>query len=167
MSLEEPEIVRQGSRYGVRLKASAPSIHLLKADIKTEVAPIVGSEKQSEDLIKYLLDGFEEDPSKIWESNIFGKSLHELVNEGLNNKLSRMPDEAQIKLQETLQKIINEEGVEDEYKNGANQYGTKPSAVIQAYNSMLKNYASVQLKLMQLLPKQASASRLSKMFDDE
>lgn len=68
---------------------------------------------------------------------------------------------------EDLQEIINEEGVEDEYKNGANQYGTKPSAVIQAYNSMLKNYAGVQLKLMQLLPKQASVSRLSKMFDDE
>ncbi len=108
LKLEEPEIVKQGNKYGVKLKASAPSIHLLKANIETEVSPIVGSEKQSEDLVKYLLSEFETDPTKIWESNIFGKSLHELVNEGLNNKLYRMPDEAQIKLQETLEKIINE-----------------------------------------------------------
>ena len=108
LSLEEPEIMRQGSRYGVRLKASAPSIHLMKADIKTEVAPIVGSEKQSEDLIKYLLDGFEDDPSKIWESNIFGKSLDELVNEGLKTKLMHMPNEARMKLQQTLERVINE-----------------------------------------------------------
>ncbi len=108
MSLEEPEIVRQGNRFGVKLKASAPSIHMIKADIQTEVCPIVGTEKQSEELVHYLLSEFEENPKEIWQSNIFGKSLHELVNEGLNNKLSRMPDEAQIKLQETLQKIINE-----------------------------------------------------------
>ncbi len=108
LKLEEPEIVKQGNKYGVKLKASAPSIHMIRADIETEVSPIVGSEKQSEDLVKYLLSGFETDPKKIWESNIFGKSLHELVNEGLHNKLYRMPDEAQIKLQETLQKIINE-----------------------------------------------------------
>ena len=108
LSLEEPEIMKQGSRYGVRLKASAPSIHLLKADIKTEVAPIVGSEKQSEDLIKYLLDGFEDDPSKIWESNIFGKSLDELVNEGLKTKLMHMPNDARMKLQQTLERVINE-----------------------------------------------------------
>ncbi|MCX8074379.1 MAG: stage IV sporulation protein A [Clostridia bacterium] len=108
LKLEEPEIVKQGSKYGVKLKASAPSIHMIRADIETEVSPIVGSEKQSEDLVKYLLSEFENDPKKIWESNIFGKSLHELVNEGLHNKLYRMPDEAQMKLQETLQKIINE-----------------------------------------------------------
>lgn len=108
MSLEEPEIVKQGSRFGVRLKASAPSIHMIKADIQTEVSPIVGTEKQSEELVRYLLSEFEENPKEIWQSNIFGKSLHELVNEGLHNKLSKMPDEAQIKLQETLQKIINE-----------------------------------------------------------
>lgn len=108
LKLEEPEIVRQGNKYGVKLKASAPSIHMIRADIETEVSPIVGSEKQSEDLVKYLLSEFETDPKKIWESNIFGKSLHELVNEGLHNKLYRMPDEAQMKLQETLQKIINE-----------------------------------------------------------
>lgn len=108
LTLEEPEIVKQGNKYGVKLKASAPSIHMIRADIETEVSPIVGSEKQSEELVKYLLSEFENDPKKIWQSNIFGKSLHELVNEGLHNKLYRMPDEAQMKLQETLQKIINE-----------------------------------------------------------
>jgi len=108
LSLEEPEIIKQGSRYGVRLRASAPSIHMIQANIETEVSPIVGTEKQSEELIKYLLDEFEADPIKIWESNMFGKTLHELVNEGLHNKLSKMPDEARMKLQETLQKIINE-----------------------------------------------------------
>ncbi len=108
LTLEEPEIMKQGSRYGVRLKASAPSIHMLRADIKTEVAPIVGSEKQSEDLVKYLLDGFQDDPSRIWESNIFGKSLDELVNEGLKTKLMHMPNEARLKLQQTLERVINE-----------------------------------------------------------
>lgn len=108
LTLEEPEIVRQGSRFGVKLKASAPSIHMIQANVETEVSPIVGTEKQSEELVHYLLEEFETDPKKIWESNIFGKSLHELVNEGLHNKLGRMPDEAQMKLQETLQKIINE-----------------------------------------------------------
>ena len=106
--LEEPEIVKQGSRFGVKLKAKAPSLHLIRADIETEVSPIVGSEKQSEDLVNYLLSEFESDPKKIWESNIFGKSLHELVNEGLQNKLYHMPEDAQMKLQETLERIINE-----------------------------------------------------------
>ena len=108
LKLEEPEIMKQGGKYGVRLKASAPSVHMLRADITTEVAPIVGSESQSEELVKYLLQGFEEDPQKIWESNIFGKSLHELVNEGLKNKLFHMPADARMKLQETLERIINE-----------------------------------------------------------
>lgn len=108
LTLEEPEIMHQGNKYGVRLKASAPSIHMLRADIQTEVNPIVGSEKQSEELVMYLLKEFEEDPASIWQSNIFGKSLHELVNEGLHNKLYRMPDDAQLKLQETLERIINE-----------------------------------------------------------
>lgn len=106
--LEEPEMIKQGSRFGVKLKAKAPSIHMIRADIETEVAPIVGSEKQSEELVNFLLSEFENDPIKIWESNIFGKNLHELVNEGLQNKLSKMPEDAQIKLQETLQRIINE-----------------------------------------------------------
>lgn len=108
LSLEEPEIMRQGGRYGVRLRASAPSIHMMKANITTEVSPIVGSEKQSEDLIKYLLSEFEDDPTKIWSSNIFGKSLHELVNEGLNTKLSRMPGDARMRIQETVERVINE-----------------------------------------------------------
>lgn len=106
--LEEPEIIKQGGRFGVRLKASAPSLHFIRADIQTEVSPIVGSEKQSQELINYLLDEFESDPTKLWESNIFGKSLHELVKEGLSNKLMRMPEDAQFKIQETLQRIIND-----------------------------------------------------------
>ena len=106
--LEEPEMVKQGSRFGVKLKATAPSIHLIKTNVETEVSPIVGSEKQSEELVNYLLAEFESDPIKIWQSNIFGKSLHELVNEGLQTKLAKMPEEAQIKLQETLERIVNE-----------------------------------------------------------
>ncbi len=108
LKLEEPEIMKQGGRYGVRLRASAPSLHIMKADIQTEVAPIVGSESQSEELIKYLLKEFEENPAMIWQSNIFGTSLHSLVNEGLHNKLYRMPLDARSKLQETLERIINE-----------------------------------------------------------
>jgi len=108
MSLEEPEIIKQGSRFGVKLRASAPSIHMIRADIETEIAPLVGTEKQSEELVSYLLKEFENEPEKLWQSNIFGKSLHELVSEGLQNKLYRMPEDAQLKLQETLQKIINE-----------------------------------------------------------
>ena len=106
--LEEPELVKQGSRFGVKLRATAPSIHLIKANIETEVSPIVGSEKQSEELVNYLLSGFESDPTSIWSSNIFGKSLNELVNEGLQTKLAKMPEEAQMKLQETLERIVNE-----------------------------------------------------------
>ena len=108
LTLEEPEMIRQGGRYGVRLRASAPSLHIMKAGIQTTVSPIVGSEKQSEELVLYLLREFEENPAKIWESNIFGKSLHELVNEGLHANLSKMPTEARLKLQETLERVINE-----------------------------------------------------------
>lgn len=108
LTLEAPEIVKQGNSFGVKLKASAPSYHIIRANIQTEVSPTVGTEKQSEDLINYMMSEFETDPAKIWDSNIFGKTLHELVNEGLQNKLYRMPEDAQIKLQETLQKIINE-----------------------------------------------------------
>lgn len=108
LTLEEPEMIKQGGRYGVRLRASAPSLHIMRAGIETTVSPIVGSEKQSEELVLYLLREFEENPVKIWESNIFGKSLHELVNEGLHAKLSKMPPEARIKLQETLERVINE-----------------------------------------------------------
>ena len=108
LTLEEPKIIRQGGKYGVRLKASAPSIHLMKANINTTVSPIVGTEKQSEELVMYLLDGFDDDPKKIWESNIFGKSLHELVNEGLHSKLYKMPNDARMKIQETLERVIND-----------------------------------------------------------
>ena len=108
LTLEEPEIIKQGGKYGVRLKASAPSIHMMSANITTEINPIVGSERQSEELINYLLTDFEENPTKIWESNIFGKSLSDLVNEGLHNKLNRMPVDARLKLQETIQRIIND-----------------------------------------------------------
>ncbi|MBQ7799237.1 MAG: stage IV sporulation protein A [Oscillospiraceae bacterium] len=108
LTLAEPEIVRQGGKYGVRLSASAPSIHLMRADINAEVSPIVGSERQSEELVMYLLKEFEENPKDIWKSNIFGKSLHELINEGLHNKLYRMPTDARMKLQETIERIINE-----------------------------------------------------------
>ena len=106
--LDEPEIIKQGTRFGVKLRARAPSIHLIRAEIETEVSPIVGSEKQSEELVNYLLSNFEDDPAKIWESNIFGRSLHELVNEGLQTKLAKMPVDAQAKLQETLERIVNE-----------------------------------------------------------
>ena len=108
MKLEDPAIVRHGSKYGVKIKASAPSIHLIRADIETEISPIVGSEKQSEDLIEYLNNERSKDPSKMWELNMFGKSMSDMVKEGLQNKLYRMPEDAQMKLQETLQKIINE-----------------------------------------------------------
>ncbi len=108
LELEEPEMIKQGSRFGVKLKAKAPSIHLIKTCVETEVSPIVGSEKQSEELVNYLLSEFESNPKEIWKSNIFGKSLHELVNEGLQTKLSKMPEDAQLKLQETLERIVNE-----------------------------------------------------------
>ena len=108
LSLEEPEIIRQGGKYGIRLKAAAPSIHMMKTNITTEVTPIVGSEQQSQELVAYLLKEFEESPGKIWESNRFGKSLHELVNEGLHNKLYRMPVDARDKMRETIERIIND-----------------------------------------------------------
>ena len=108
LRLEEPEIVKQSGGYGVKLCASAQSIHLIRANIETEINPIVGTEQQSEDLIKYLLKEFEEDPGRIWESNVFGKSLYELVNEGLHSKLEHMPEESRTKLSETLERIINE-----------------------------------------------------------
>lgn len=108
LTLEEPEIVKQPGGYGVKLKASAPSIHMMKADIETEVNPIVGTESQSEELVSFLLKEFEEDPRSIWESNMFGKTLHELVSEGLNSKLAHMPDDARAKIAGTIQKIINE-----------------------------------------------------------
>lgn len=108
LHLEEPEIVKRPGGYGVRLRAGAESIHLIRANIETEISPTVGSEAQSEDLVKYMLEEFEEDPRRIWESNIFGKTLYELINEGLHTKLEHIPDDSRKKLSETLERIINE-----------------------------------------------------------
>ena len=108
LTLNEPEIVKQSGGYGVKLSASARSIHMIRANIETEINPIVGSEAQSEELVRYLLREFEEDPSKIWDSNVFGKSLYELVGEGLHQKLEHMSEESRQKLSETLERIINE-----------------------------------------------------------
>ena len=108
MKLEVPEIVRKGGSYGVRLRASAPSIHMLRADINTVISPMVGDEKQSENMVNYLLSEYEGNTEKLWDSNIFGKSLFELVNEGVTTKLSKMPEDARIKLRDTVERIINE-----------------------------------------------------------
>lgn len=104
----QPELIRQGNHFGVRLKARAPSIHMIRADVATEVTPIIGTEKQGEDLMQYLLDRFESDPSKLWETDIFGKSLSDLIRDELQGKLIRMPDNVQEKLRETLERIVNE-----------------------------------------------------------
>ena len=108
MNLEEPILVKQGGRYGVKLKASAPSLHIMKVDVSTEVAPTVGTEKQGEDLINYIMTKFEDNPQGIWETNMFGKSLHDLVNEGLAGKLTAMPKDAQGKMRKTLTRMVNE-----------------------------------------------------------
>lgn len=104
----EPELIKQGNRFGVRLTATAPSFHFIRANIATEVTPVVGTEKQGEEFVRYLSEEFEKDPARIWQSEFLGKSLHDLVREGIQNKLTRMPENAQEKLQETLTKIINE-----------------------------------------------------------
>lgn len=108
MVLEEPEIIRTGNRFGVKLKASAPAIHLIRTDVQAEISPIIGTERQSEELIQYLMREFEGEPEKIWRTNLFGKSLNSLVREGIQNKVTSMPENAQHKMQETLQKIVNE-----------------------------------------------------------
>lgn len=108
MELDEPEIIRQGSRFGVRLKAVAPSIHMIKVDVESEFAPIIGTEKQSEELVRYLMQDFEEDPLSIWESDIFGRSLNSIVREGIQAKISLMPEHARYKFKDTLERIINE-----------------------------------------------------------
>lgn len=108
LNLREPEIVKQSGGYGVKLTASAQSIHLIRANIETVINPIVGTEAQSEELVKYMMREFEGDPVKIWDSNVFGKSLYELVNEGLHSKLEHMTEDSRLKLSETLERIINE-----------------------------------------------------------
>lgn len=110
MDFQEPELVRKGNQFGVRLKAKAPSYHIIRTDVEAEYTPILGTERQSEDLMNYLMEKFEDDPRKIWESNIFGKSLSELLRDGIRNKLERVPEQAQKKFQETLQRLVNEGG---------------------------------------------------------
>ena len=108
VTIDEPEIMKHGSKYGVKIKATAPSIHMIKADIMTEVAPIVGSEDQAKDLINYIRDNAKENPEGIWETNIFGKTIRQLVDDGINAKINKLTDENQLKLQETMQKIVND-----------------------------------------------------------
>lgn len=110
LHLEEPQIVRQGGRYSVKLRASAPSIHMIRADIETEVSPALGGEKASEEVINFLLQGFDGDVNRIWESNIFGKSLYDIAGEGLASKIKRMPESTQVKLRTTVERIVNEGG---------------------------------------------------------
>ena len=106
--LDEPKLTKQSGGWGVKVSASAESIHMIKAGIKTELCPVVGTEEQTEEVVKYLLDELEEDPKRVWESNMFGKSLYDLVNDGMNAKLTNIPDESREKLGETLEKVVNE-----------------------------------------------------------
>jgi stage IV sporulation protein A len=108
LQLEEPKIVRHGGRYGVRLRANAPSIHMIRANIETEVSPAIGGESASEEILGFLLQGFEGDVNQLWDSNIFGRSLYDIAEEGVAAKIKRMPENARSKLQNTLQRIINE-----------------------------------------------------------
>ena len=106
--LDEPQVVKHGNKYGVKMKAEAPSIHLIKSYIETEIAPIVGSEQQAEDLIAYMKETAKEKEDGIWAANIFGKSIEQIVDDGIDAKISQMTDDCQMKLQEALQKIIND-----------------------------------------------------------
>lgn len=108
IAIEEPIIMKHGNKYGVKIKATSPSVHMIKANIETEIAPIVGSEEQATDLIAYIKKNASENPEGIWETNIYGKSIKQLVDEGINTKISKMSDDSQLKLQETMQKIIND-----------------------------------------------------------
>ncbi len=108
MQLEEPEIVRQGNRFGVRLRAKASGLHLIKVDMQSEVAPLVGTEEQSEEFMAYLMNTFQNDPQKIWDTDIFGKKLRDMVRESMSGKGSRLPDEVQQRLQETVQRMVND-----------------------------------------------------------
>jgi stage IV sporulation protein A len=108
LDLAEPELIRRGNQFGVRLQATAPSIHMIRADIETEITPIIGTERQADELVHYLMEQLEDDPRQLWDTNLFGKPLHDLLREGIQAKLFRMPENAQEKLQETLQRIINE-----------------------------------------------------------
>lgn len=107
IALEEPTVIKQGSKFGVKIKAASPSIHLIRADIETEIAPIVGNEQQAEDLIAYIKETSKGEQG-IWDTNIFGKSIEQLVDDGIRTKLSRIGEESQVKLQDTMKKIVNE-----------------------------------------------------------
>lgn len=106
VQIEEPEIIKHGNKYGVKIRAVSPSIHMIKANIETEIAPIVGTREQAEDLINYINDS--ENPDGIWDTNIFGKTVRQLVEEGIYGKINKLTDESQVKLQETIQKVIND-----------------------------------------------------------
>ena len=108
MEMEEPEIVRQGNRFGVKLRAKASGLHMIKVDMESEVSPLVGTEEQSEEFMTYLMNTFEHDPQKIWETDIFGKSLRDMVRESMTGKVNRLPDGVQQRLQSTLQRMVND-----------------------------------------------------------
>ncbi|MDD4815549.1 MAG: stage IV sporulation protein A [Clostridia bacterium] len=108
MMLDDPQIVKQGGKFGVKLKASAPSLHILKVEVETELNPLVGTEQQTQDLVKYLTNEFETKPESIWETNMFGRSLYSLVSDGIKSKIVLMPTEAQQKMRKTLTRIVNE-----------------------------------------------------------
>lgn len=108
MAFEEPEMVRQGRSYGVRLRAKGPAIHMIKTEVETQVNPVIGTEEQGEELVSYLMEKFEDDPKKIWATDLFGKSLRDIVLEGVTGKIARMPENARAKMQETLGRVVNE-----------------------------------------------------------
>ncbi len=108
IQIEDPELIKHGNKFGVKIKATAPSIHMINANIETEIAPIVGNEEQATDLIRYINESTEDNPKGIWETNIFGKSIQQLVEEGINDKVNKLNGESQVKLQETIQKVIND-----------------------------------------------------------
>ncbi|MBQ9276907.1 MAG: stage IV sporulation protein A, partial [Clostridia bacterium] len=108
IELKEPEILRQGGQYGVKLRATTPSLHVMKVDVETEVSPIVGSEQQSKELVDSMLQDFENDKQAIWDTNIFGRTLSSLVADGINNKLQQIPVDAEQKMRKTMGRIVNE-----------------------------------------------------------
>ena len=108
ITIDEPELIRHGNKFGVKLRAVSPSVHMIQANIETEIAPIVGTQQQAEDLIQYISGKNTEKEESIWETNIFGKTVKQLVEEGMESKVNRLTDESQLKLQETIQKVIND-----------------------------------------------------------
>lgn len=108
IQIADPELIRHGNKYGVKIKASCPSLHLIQANIETEIAPIVGSEEQAQDLIHYISQNGRENPDGIFDTNIFGKTIRQLVEEGINSKVNRLTEESQVKLQDTIQKVVND-----------------------------------------------------------